>query len=95
MRRAARVDDNQAEIVAALRKCGCTVQSLAALGNGVPDLLVGRAGVNYLLEVKDGSKPKSARELTPDELRWLHAWRGSAAVVETVEEALKEVGVLE
>jgi len=95
MRRAARVDDNQAEIVAALRKCGCTVQSLAAVGNGVPDLLVGRAGVNYLLEVKDGSKPKSARELTPDELRWLYAWRGSAAVVETVEEAMKAVGVLE
>jgi Holliday junction resolvase len=95
MRRAARVDDNQAEIVAALRKCGCTVQSLAALGSGVPDLLVGRGGTNYLLEVKDGSKPKSARELTPDELRWLHAWRGSAAVVETVEDALKEVGVLE
>jgi Holliday junction resolvase len=93
MRRAARVDDNQAEIVAALRKCGCTVQSLAALGSGVPDLLVGRGGTNYLLEVKDGSK--SARELTPDELRWLHAWRGSAAVVETVEDALKEVGVLE
>ena len=95
MRRAAKVDENQAEIVAALRKCGCTVQSLAAVGKGVPDLLVGRAGVNYLLEVKDGNKPKSARDLTPDELRWLHGWRGSAVVVETVDEALKATGVTE
>ena len=94
MRRAAKVDANHAEIVAALRKCGCTVQSLAALGGGVPDLLVGRAGRNYLLEVKDGDKPPSARSLTPDELRWLHQWRGAAQVVETVEEALKAVEVL-
>jgi len=94
MRRAARVDANQAEIVAALRKCGCTVQSLASVGNGVPDLLVGRAGRNYLLEVKDGSKSPSARDLTGDELRWLHGWRGAATVVETVEEAMKAVEVL-
>lgn len=40
MRRAARVDANHAEIVAALRDRGCLVQSLAALGHGVPDLLV-------------------------------------------------------
>jgi hypothetical protein len=31
--------------------------------------------------------------LTPDELRWLHGWRGSAAVVETVDEALRATGV--
>lgn len=36
MRRAARVDRNQAEIAAALRKVGATVQSLAAIGEGVP-----------------------------------------------------------
>ena len=81
--------------MAALRKCGCTVQSLAAVGKGVPDLLVGRAGKNYLLEVKDGNKPRSARELTPDELGWLLGWRGSATVVETIDEALKATGVTE
>lgn len=95
MRRAAKVDANQSEIVAALRKCGCTVQSLASVGRGVPDLLVGRAGRNFLLEVKDGSKPRSQRDLTPDELRWLYAWRGAATVVESVEEALKAVEALE
>ena len=57
MRRAARVDGNHAEIVAALRSFpGVSVCSLASLGNGVPDLIVGLAGQNYLVEVKDGEK---------------------------------------
>jgi arginine repressor len=94
MRRAARVDDNQAEIVAALRAAGCTVQSLAAVGRGCPDLLVGRTRStgtqrNYLLEIKDGAKPPSRRKLTPDEQAWHAAWRGQVAVVESVDEALE------
>ena len=44
MRRAAKIDDNQAVIVKALRKAGCEVMSLAAIGNGCPDLLVYRGG---------------------------------------------------
>jgi len=88
MRRAARVDDNQAEIVAALRAAGCTVQSLAAVGKGCPDAAVGFRGRNLLLEIKDGAKPPSKRKLTPDEERWHAAWRGQVAVVESVDEAL-------
>jgi hypothetical protein len=41
MRRAAKIDANQPQIVEALRKAGATVHSLAAVGNGIPDLLVG------------------------------------------------------
>lgn len=44
MRRAPRTDANQAEIVAALRTRGALVQSLAGVGAGVPDLLVGWRG---------------------------------------------------
>lgn len=101
MRRAARVDDNQAEIVGALRDVGYSVQSLAALGKGVPDLLVGgidrRTGqeANWIMEVKDGSKPPSDRRLTPDEAAWHERWAGPVAVVETVEDALRLVGVVE
>lgn len=93
MRKVARVDDNQTEIVEALRRVGCSVQSLATVGNGCPDLLVGRQGVNTLLEVKDGSKPPSRRRLTPDEQIWQHKWGGQVVTVETVEQALKAVGV--
>ncbi len=93
MRRAARTDDNQAGIVSALRKCGATVQSLAAVGAGVPDLLVGFRGWTLLLEVKDGSKPPSARKLTPDQERWHGGWRGAPVrVVDSVDAALEAVG---
>lgn len=86
MRRAARVDDNQKEIVDALRKCGWSVQSIASMGGGVPDLLVGRDGLNLLLEVKDGKKPKSARLLTEDERQWHESWRGNVRIVESLDD---------
>ena len=64
MRRAARADSNQAEIVDALRKVGASVQPIHTVGGGVPDLLVGFRGQNYLFEVKDGEKAPSDRRLT-------------------------------
>ena len=93
MRRAAKVDRNQAEITAALRTVGASVQSLAAVGNGVPDLLVGFRRATYLLEVKDGKKPPSARELTPDQVTWHMGWIGGpCVVVNSTEEALAAIG---
>jgi hypothetical protein len=90
MRRAAKVDANQTEIVAALRSLGATVQSLATVGHGCPDLLVGFRGQTLLMEVKDGKKPPSERKLNDDQLRWHGAWNGgSLAVVDNVEAALK------
>jgi Holliday junction resolvase len=56
MRRAARVDRNQSEIVTALRSLGCSVQPLHTIGSGCPDLLIGIDGQNLLIEVKDGAK---------------------------------------
>lgn len=93
MRRAAKVDDNQAEIVAALRRAGCSVCSLAGVGKGCPDLAVGLRGVTYMLEIKDGRKPPSKQRLTPDEQAWHDAWRGHATVVRSVDEALDAVGL--
>lgn len=95
MRRAAKIDANQNEIVEALRAVGATVQSLAACGNGVPDLLVGFRRGTWLLEVKDGHKPPSARELTPDQVRWHCDWTGCpCSVVNSVEEALAFIGAI-
>lgn len=95
MRRAAKVDANQPEIVAALRRVGADVFSLAAVGDGIPDLLVGFRGQTFLLEVKDGSKPPSARQLTPDQIHWHAAWRGGrCVVVNGVTEALAALGVI-
>lgn len=97
MRKAARVDANQDQVVSALRACGCSVQSLAAVGKGVPDLLVGYRGKNYLIEVKDGRKPTSQTRLTTDQVEWHEQWRGSKPSVvyspaDAIEAILEERG---
>ena len=89
MRRAARVDDNQNQIVDALRAVGATVR-VVTQGNGIPDLLVGFRGYTILMEVKDGEKPPSARKLTPAEQKFFEEWRGGMLViVNNVDEALE------
>lgn len=90
--RAAAVDANQSEIVAALRGVGATVQPLHTVGKGCPDLAVGWRGQNYFLEVKDGKKPPSARTLKPDQVEWHGGWKGQVAVVKSVDEALSAIG---
>ena len=95
MRRAAKVDANQEQIVETLRAVGATVQTLAAVGKGVPDLLVGYQGKTLLLEVKDGRRPPSERRLTEDQLVWHGAWRGGPlAVVDGVDAALRALGAI-
>lgn len=90
--RRARVDDNQPEIVKALRSVGATVEHLHRVGGGCPDLLVGWRGVNTLIEVKDGNKCPSERALSPGQQDWHDAWKGQVAKVETVDEALQAIG---
>lgn len=89
MRRAAKTDDNQAMIVAAFRGAGATVTDTSAVGQGFPDLVVGYKKKNLLVEVKDGSKPPSARKLTPAQVKFHGEWRGTVHIVETVEQALE------
>lgn len=93
MRTAARTDDNQRDIVASLRRAGCSVLILSGVGRGCPDIAVGLRGVTYMLEIKDGKKAPSDRELTPDQKDWHAKWRGHAVVVSSEEEALRAVGL--
>ena len=89
VRRAAKVDDNQEQLVYELRQLGYSVQSIATVGKGCPDLLVGAHGRNFCFEVKDPAKWPSARALTKDEVEWHAFWKGQVAVVQTTEEALE------
>jgi hypothetical protein len=89
MKYAAKKDDNQDEIVSALKQMGATVTSIHQIGNGLPDILVGFRGKNYLFEIKDGKKVPSARRLTADEKKWMKLWRGHANVVKSVNEAIE------
>ena len=89
--RAERRDANEADIIKALRDAGCEVWQLCA--NEPCDLLVisryFRGPDLYMLEVKDGSKPPSARKLTPKQVETHKRW--PVHVVSTVAEALQVV----
>lgn len=84
-----RLDATQRAIVAALRRVGCTVQSLASVGGGCPDLLVGAYGRTILMECKSPkSKPNAFQQ------SWFRRWRGGdLSVVFDAETALAAVGV--
>lgn len=84
----AKVDLNQSAIVKALRQAGCSVVSLAAVGNGCPDLLAARNGNMWLMEIKNGDKCLSAQKLTPDEVRFHATWKAQIHVVKNVDQAL-------
>lgn len=82
-----KIDLLQKEVVKGLRKIGCSVTILSAVGNGVPDLLVGFRGVNFLIEVKS----KKTATLTPDQVEFFRTWNGQVAVIYSVEEAINLV----
>jgi hypothetical protein len=66
-RRANRKDTNHAAIAQLLRQIGAHVIDAAAAPALGFDLLVAYCGKIYIMEVKDGSKPPSERQLTPNE----------------------------
>lgn len=88
MRRAPKIDANQRIITAALRQAGCTVATLYSSGHdhsaGLPDLLIGRAGINYLAEVK---VPKE--KLNTVQREWHSAWRGAVMIWYGIEDAIR------
>lgn len=87
MRRAAKVDGNQAAIVSAMRAAGATVWVI-----GLPvDLLVGAHGKTALVEVKTltGKRAPKAAGYTPLQQAFLAGWRGgTVATITDVDGAL-------
>lgn len=88
-----RRDANEPPIVEGLRDVGASVEHLNA--KGVPDLLVGYRGRNWLLEIKDPSRKPSERRLTEDQQVWHMLWQGQAVKIETLDEALAAIGAKE
>jgi hypothetical protein len=81
-----RVDRNQAEILKALKQIGCSVQTLASVGAGCPDALIGYGGRNILLEIKSPKGDSTSHQIT-----WAARWSGQLAIVRTVDEAIGAV----
>lgn len=85
-----KVDSNQAELVKQIRQIpGATVAHTHTVSGGFADVVLGYRGTNYLLEIKDHSKPPSARKLTPDEEVFHKNWTGQIAIVQTLDDVLK------
>jgi hypothetical protein len=78
MRRAARVDCNQADLVEAMRRLGFAVEHTHMIGGGTPDVVVGFGDSMRWVEFKVGNAP-----LTPFEEDWHEEWnaRGPAVVI--------------
>lgn len=86
MRRDAKVDQNQREIIDALRRVGASVYPLHFAGKGCPDLIVGFRGRNFLLEVKT-----ERGRLNAEQRDFHQAWRGQVAVVRSRREAVEAI----
>lgn len=87
-RRRGRIDQNQTEIVEGLRKFGASVEVLSNVGGGVPDLLVGWRGTNYLIEVKSTVTSYGRNGLNQMQQDWHDKWLGHKAVAESLDEAI-------
>lgn len=91
MRKKARVDANQKEIVQQLRKLNISVLHTHQLGKGAPDLILGYRNDNFMIELKDGTKTKSQQKLTPDELEFQNKWKGNYSVCNSLEQILNVI----
>lgn len=80
-RRAAKKDDNHKRIERLFRTCGWSTWDTSPLKKAV-DLVVGRCGITIVVEIKDGSKPKSQRKLTEGEEEFKNKWLGEYRLVE-------------
>jgi Holliday junction resolvase len=76
MRRAAKRDASEPEIVSTLIQCGFSVYRL----NQPVDLLVGHRGKNFLVEVKTGRKGYG-KSLNENQHEFNEGWRGSKVVM--------------
>ncbi len=85
-----RADLNQSKIVQALRSVGATVEITTQQGNGFPDLVCGIFGKNYLIEVKN---PDTRGKLRATQEIFVDKWKGKVHVVQSVDEALRVIGV--
>jgi hypothetical protein len=80
--RQSRRDSNHTEIVQYLRETGFSVVEVHSVA-GALDLVLGIGGIDVRAEVKDGTKPPSARRLTEAEQRTMAEWKGRPPVILT------------
>ena len=78
----AKRDENESEIVKALRAAGASVAHLSS--KGIPDLLVSFRSKLFLMEVKMPGK-----KLTPEQVKFHENWKGEIHIVRNIDEAIQ------
>ena len=76
----AKRDANEPTIIDYFRWHGYSVEQIS--GKGVPDLLLGKDGKNYIVEVKGEGK-----NLNQNQKEWHANWLGQIAICRTTEDA--------
>lgn len=95
--RGKRKDSNQAEIERELRRVGAEVIDCTVAPQLGFDLLVAFRGQLFVVEVKDGTKPVSARQLTDGESKRREQLEYKGVpynVIENTEQALQLIGAI-
>jgi len=83
-----KIDAIQPELVDHARKLGASVEMLHRVGSGVPDLLLGFEGKNYLVEVKS-----EKGKLNKLQVKWHTDWKGQKCVIRTKKEIERLLGL--
>lgn len=94
--RARRKDANHSTVLRMAREVGAEVLDLHSLPGGL-DALIGYRSKLFLIEIKDGSKPRSRRKLTPAEVATVDRFRAIGCpvlVVETEDDLLRGIGAI-
>jgi len=73
---------------------GCSVLIISQLKKCC-DLIVSRRRKTAAIEVKDGSLPKSRRQLTEGEMDFMHSWKGLYYIVESLDDVVRVVKELD
>ena len=82
-RRAARRDANHKDVAATFRALGCSVFETDRVGEGFPDLVIGMAGANLLVELKNPETHYGRGGLSKSQTKFNDAWRGDKVIVIT------------
>lgn len=86
-----RIDSNQNNLVRIFRGMGCSVLILSNLGECCDLLVAITPKRQILIEIKDGSKPKSQQKLTEAEEKFHRLWKGELYIITTEKEAIELV----
>jgi len=87
-RRAAKKDANHNIITLAFESLGYSVLDISQLKNCC-DAIVAKGNRTIAIEIKDGSKPPSARKLSEGEAKFRDGWRGEWALIESVNDVIE------